>query len=133
MDQISSELKAHFLRLYAMAFTDDHFHPTELTMLYDFAKARGVNEIDLKNILTNPIHSASIPESLEERIEYLHDFAVMAWADGVIVEDEKNTLKKYCKLFGILDEQLDEFLEYLLESTQPGSSISKEAFIKELT
>ena len=44
MNEISAEIKGHFLRLYAMAFTDSNFHPTELDMLYSFAEERGVSK-----------------------------------------------------------------------------------------
>ena len=39
----------------------------------------------------------------------------MIWADGVVNEDERNTLLKYCKKFGFLDENLNELVDFLLE------------------
>ena len=102
MNEISAEIKGHFLRLYAMAFTDSNFHPTELDMLYSFAEEKGVSKDDLHSVLTSPIIETKIPEAPEDRIDHLYDFACMAWADGEVVEDEKNTLRKYCKLFKML-------------------------------
>ena len=132
MNDISAEIKGHFLRLYAMAFTDSNFHSAELDMLYEFAKERGVNKDDLHAVLTSPITETKIPENPEDRIDYLYDFACMAWADGGIVEDEMNTLKKYSKLFKIEDEEIEGFVIKLIDSTNPEKKIGKAEFIKSL-
>ena len=54
----------------------------------------------------------------------------MIWADNVITEDEKNTLIKYCKIFGFLDENVVELADYLLDCAQKG--LSKEDIINQL-
>lgn len=127
---ISTELKSHFLRLYQMAFSDDNFDVLELQMLYEFAKNRGISEEQLNNILLNPTNDTSIPENLDTRIEYLYDLALMIWADGVVTEDERNTLSKYCKRFNFLDENIEELTEYLLEKAK--NNIKKSVIINEL-
>ncbi|WP_242156375.1 hypothetical protein [Aestuariivivens sediminis] len=125
---ITTELKSHFLRLYQMAFSDDKFDILELKMLYKFAEDRGVSETQLNEILLNPSHDSSIPESLELRIEYLYDLAVMIWADKKITEDEYTTLKKYCKKFDFLDENIIELADYLLDCAK--KNMSKEEILK---
>lgn len=132
MNDISAEIKGHFLRLYAMAFTDSNFHSAELDMLYEFAKERGVNKDDLHSVLTSPITETKIPEDPKDRIDHLYDFACMAWADGEIVDDEINTLKKYSKLFEINNEELEEFIEKIIASSDPKSEGSKSEFINSL-
>ena len=128
--EISNELKTHFLRLYQIAFSDDNFDVLELQMLYDFAEQRGVSEEHLNNILLNPTNDNSIPETLEIRVEYLYDFALMIWADGKVTEDEKNTLKKYCKRFDFLSENIEELTSYLLKCAKEG--VKKEVIINDL-
>ena len=64
----------------------------------------------------------SIPESLETRIEYLYDLAIMIWVDGRVDDDEYITLKKYCKRFEFLDENIEQLADYLLESAKNGVS-----------
>ena len=108
--KISTELKSHFLRLYQMALTDDKFDIIELKTLYKFAEDR------------------NIPKDINTRIEYLYDLAFMILADGVITEDEKNTLIKYCKKFDFLEENAEKLSNYLLECVQNGTS--KEEIIK---
>ncbi|WP_298499826.1 hypothetical protein [uncultured Algibacter sp.] len=112
---ISTELKSHFLRLYQMAFSDDNFDVLEMQMLYKFANDRGFTKEQLDHILLNPSHESIIPESLEEKIEYLYDLALMIWADEVVTEDERITLKKYCLKFGFVEENIEELSQFLLK------------------
>tara|TARA_R110002012_G_scaffold201134_2_gene370103 strand:- start:3854 stop:4255 length:402 start_codon:yes stop_codon:yes gene_type:complete len=127
---ISTELKSHFLRLYQMAFSDDNFDVLELQMLYKFAEERGITKDQLNEILLNPSHDSSIPESLEKRVEYLYDLAVMIWADQKVTEDEYVTLKKYCKKFEFLEENISELADYLLDCAK--KDLSKEEIIKNI-
>lgn len=125
------QLKSHFLRLYQMALSDDKFDVLELQMLYHFADERGIPKEELDKLFLNPINSElSIPEELNVRIEYLYDFTRIIWADGKITDDEANMLKKYCKKFDFLDENIDELAKYLIDCVQRG--IQKEEIIKQL-
>ena len=128
---ISTELKSHFLRLYQMAFSDDNFDLLELQMLYKFAEEREISKEQLNEILLNPSHDSSIPKSLEKRVEYLYDLAVMIWADKKVTEDEYTTLKKYCKKFEFLYENITELADYLLDAAK--KNISKEEIINTIT
>ena len=127
---ITAELKSHFLRLYQMAFSDDNFDTLEMQMLYKFAEERGLSKEQLNEILLNPSHNTSIPETLEKRVEYLYDLAIMIWADEVITEDEYITLKKYCKKFEFLDENITELADYLLDAAK--RKVSKEEIINSI-
>lgn len=128
---ISAELKSHFLRLYQMAFADDNFDIMELQMLYQFADDRGIPAKELDKLLLNPVNNrASIPTDLNTKIEYLFDLSQMIIADGIITEDEKNTLKKYIKKFGFLEENIEELANYLLDFVQKGQT--KDVLISEL-
>ncbi len=125
---ITTELKSHFLRLYQMAFSDDNFDRLEMQMLYNFAEQRGLTKEQLNEILLNPSHDTAIPERLEARVEYLYDLAVMIWADEVVTEDEYITLKKYCRKFEFLDENITELADYLLEAAK--KKLPKEEIIQ---
>ena len=125
------ELKSHFLRLYQMALSDDKFDVLELQMLYHFADERGIPREELDKLFVNPINSAlSIPEELKTRIEYLYDFTRIIWADEKITIDELNMLKKYCKKFNFLDENIDELAGYLIDCVK--KNIQKEEIISQL-
>lgn len=128
---ISIQLKSHFLRLYQMALTDDNFDTLELQMLYHLAEERGVPREELDKLFLNPVNQeADIPEDLNIRIEYLYDLTRIMWADGKITDDELNTLKKYCKKFEFLDENIDELSSYLIDCVQ--KSIDKKEIINQL-
>lgn len=125
------ELKSHFLRLYQMALSDDNFDVLELQMLYQFADERGILREELDKLFLNPINSnLSIPNDLNTRIEYLYDLTRIIWADGQITIDEMNTLKKYCKKFEFLEENIDELANYLIDCVQKG--IGKQEIINQL-
>ena len=113
-----------------MAFSDDNFDVLELQMLYVFAQQRGVTEEQLNYILLHPTNDIYIPETLEMRVEYLYDLALMIWADGKETEDERNTLKKYCKRFEFLNENIEELTSYLLKCAKEG--VKKEVIINDL-
>lgn len=127
---ISIELKSHFLRLYQIALSDDNFSHLEMQLLYKFAEERAISKIELDNILTGYAGDVVIPETLENKIEYLYDFAIMIWADNIVSEDEKTALKKYIKSFGFLEDNIDELSEYLLNSAKQGKC--KSEILKEL-
>ncbi|WP_431165176.1 hypothetical protein [Tenacibaculum halocynthiae] len=130
MNEITTELKSHFLRLYQMAFSDDNFDVLEMQMLYKFAEERKVSRKELDTILLSPYHDSSIPNSLELKIEYLYDLAVMIWADEKVTNDEITTLKKYCSKFGFLEENLNELTDFLIENAK--RSTSKTELLKQL-
>lgn len=128
--EITTQLKSHFLRLYQIALADENFSHLEMQLLYKFAEERNVSSEELDKILTGSIGEITIPHALEERMEYLYDFAVMIWADQKITEDELSTLKKYCRKFEFLDENVDALAEYLIESAKENKS--KTEFLNEL-
>jgi uncharacterized tellurite resistance protein B-like protein len=125
------ELKSHFLRLYQMALSDDQFDVLELQMLYHFADERGVPKEELDKLFLNPISTdLIIPEELNTRIEYLYDLTRIIWADGKITDDELNMLKKYCRKFNFLDENINDLSSYLIDCVQ--KNIQKEEIISQL-
>lgn len=122
MNEITTELKSHFLRLYQMALSDNNFDVLEMKMLYKFASERNISKDELDSILLSEHQESKIPETLELKIEYLYDLAVMIWADGIVTEDEITTLKKYCVKFGFLDENIEEISNFLIKNAQNKTS-----------
>lgn len=127
---ITAELKGHFLRLYQMAMTDEDFSPSEWKMLYELAANKGIDKQNLDEILLNTTGQVEIPNDISKRIEYLYDLALMIWIDGEATPDEITTLKKYCRKFEFLEENIDELAKYLLESAKIKKS--KEQILAEL-
>ena len=116
-------LKSHFLNLYSIALSDLEIDTTELELLYKFGELRGITKEEINNIIISPDKiKFSIPESLEEKIEYLYEFAKMIWADGVVHNYERNALQRFCKNFGFVEENIEEISEFLLEEANKGTS-----------
>ncbi|WP_306352027.1 hypothetical protein [Flavobacterium sp. '19STA2R22 D10 B1'] len=128
---LTEELKSHFLRLYQIALSDDNFGVLELQMLYHFADERGVPKSEMEKLLLNPTqHESIIPNDITERINYLYDLTRMILVDDIVTEDEKNALKKYCKKFDFLEENIDDITTYLIDCVQKG--IQKDEIINQL-
>ena len=127
---ITAELKGHFLSLYQMAIADDNFSPSEWKMLYQFAKERNIPKEELDKLLLNPSTNIELPDTVEKRIEYLYDLTLMIWVDNVVTDDELTALKKYCKKFEFLDENIEELSQFLIESVKSGKS--KEEILNEI-
>lgn len=125
MESISIQLKSHFLRLYQIACSDENFEMLELKQLYQFASKRGVDTEQLQNILIDPVFRLSIPESVDERIEYLYDLAVMIWADQKVSDDEYNALKKFAKNFQFEEENIIRICDFLIECAKKDMSIQE--------
>ncbi len=123
--EIPLQLKSHFLRLYQIALSDENFNHLEMQLLYKFAEDRNISASELDKILSGSVGEVTIPKTLEERIEYLYDFAVMIWADEKITDDELQALKKYCKKFEFLDENIDGLTEYLLDSAKKNKTVKE--------
>lgn len=113
---LTPELKSHFLNLYQMALSDSHVDMKELETLYRLGASKGISQEEIDNLLLSPGDvTFSMPETVPEKIDYLYDLCLIAWADGVLEEDEKKTLASYCSRFGFRDENIHAICEFLLE------------------
>ncbi|WP_415324612.1 hypothetical protein [Chryseobacterium sp. MMS23-Vi53] len=122
-NQITENLKAHFLRLYQMAICDDDFSALELKMLYKCAEERGISSKNLDEILLNPINLKSlVPKTIEEKVDYLYDLTVMIWADGVVSPNEYSAMEKYVLMFGFMEENVKAIVDYLIEAVKIGKN-----------
>ncbi|WP_312902221.1 hypothetical protein [Chryseobacterium taichungense] len=125
-NQITENLKAHFLRLYQMAICDDDFSALELKMLYRSAEERGISSKNLDEVLLNPINIKSlVPKTIEEKVDYLYDLTVMIWADGVVSPNEYSAMQKYVLMFGFLEENVTAIVDYLIEAVKIGKNKSE--------
>ncbi|PXY39551.1 hypothetical protein DMB65_17170 [Flavobacterium cheongpyeongense] len=128
---ITLELKSHFLRLYQMALSDDQFNVLELQMLYHFADERGIPKEELDKLFLNPVSTDFIvPETLATKIEYLYDLARIIWADEKVTDDELNMLRKYCRKFNFIEENINDLSDYLIDCVQ--KNIGKQEIISQL-
>jgi uncharacterized tellurite resistance protein B-like protein len=129
---MDEKLKSHFLNLYCMTVADGNVSPKELEQMYKI----GVDyyqltpeEID-KTIISGDIVFYK-PETEEERVLYLYDLALIAYANGVVDEEEKLLLKKYAIKFDVALNQIETLIEFLLKNAK--EKLSHKELLKQLS
>ena len=116
---MTESLQSHFLNLYSMALSDSQIETLELEKLYTIAQEKGVEKSQIDQIILNPDKvKFTFPDTLEEKIVYLYDFAKIILADGRVDENERRTLEIFCKRFGFEDANIPVIAEFLIESAK---------------
>jgi len=113
------KLKSHFLNLYAMALSDSQIGTVELEMLYKIGEEKGVDKSQIDHVILNPGNvKFSLPETLNEKVIYLYDFAKIILADGVVDENERKMLELFCNRFGFEEENVSSIADFLIGSAK---------------
>ena len=108
-----------------MALSDTDFDPREAELLYKIGLEHGLNKSVIDEIVVTSGLRPVIPQTLEEKVSYLYDLARMAWADGVIEDEERIVLKKYVLRFGFEVNNADGIVDYLLDSVENGKTLEQ--------
>jgi len=112
---LTPELKAHFLNLYYMALSDSQVDIKELEMLYTIGETRGISRKEIETLLQQSSPADLMPpQTVLEKIDYLYDLSLIAWADGAVDSSERKTLELFCSRFGFRDENVSPICEFLL-------------------
>lgn len=123
---MSPSLKTHFLSLYSMALSDAEFHETEMLLLYELGNQRGIPKEEIDQLILNAATAPVIyPVSTAEKIEYLYDYARLILADGVVQEDERKTLEKFCLRFQFANEHVPVIAELLIEAARKHTPVEE--------
>jgi len=130
---MTSELHTHFLNLYSMALADSKFDEKEIAILYRVGEERGIPKETIDALLLSPPSSehVHIPDTLGEKIEYLYDYAKMILADGIVHNDEINTLQKFCAKFQFDEKNVPTIAQLLIEAAK--NNISKYELVQFVT
>lgn len=129
--EITKEKKMQFLDLYSMVMADGIAHPKEMEMLYRMGKDTfGLTEEEIVEELKTSGVSTFIPELPEEKISQLYKLAQIAWADGILKDEEINLLRRYAIRYGVEDSQVDELVNYLIDKAK--AEVSEQNVINEL-
>jgi uncharacterized tellurite resistance protein B-like protein len=116
---MNSSLQSHFLNLYSMALADTVFDEKEIATIYRIASEKGIPQSEIDAIILNPAKvTFEIPESLNEKIECLYDYARLILADGIIEDIEIKTLEKFCSKFNFQEENVPTIVQLLLEAAK---------------
>jgi hypothetical protein len=116
---MTESLKSHLLNLYALALTDAQFDEREIFLLYKIAGEKGIPKEKLDHLLLNPATlKFHFPDTLEERIGYLYDYAKMILADDHVDENEMKTLEKFCLRFDFDKQNAPVIVELLITAAK---------------
>lgn len=129
--ETNSKKKIQFLDLYCMVMADGIVHPKEMETLYRIGLENyGLSENEIDESIKSAGVSTVIPELPEERITVLYEMALIAWADGVLDESERNMLRRYASLYGVNESNINELVDYLLDKAK--NNTDEQEVIKEL-
>lgn len=130
MDE-KAKVKMRFLNLYCMVMADGIVHPKEMETLYRIGtKTYGLTLEEITESVKSSGISSVIPELPEERISMLYEMALIAWADGEVENSERNLLRRYAIRYGIVEEYIDQLVDFLLEKAK--NNIKVEDIVNEL-
>ena len=117
---MTAELQLHFLNLYSMALADAEFDEKEIAVLYRLGEEKGIAKETIDAMLLNPPlpGDLNVPETLDEKIGYLYDYAQMILADGIVHEDEVKTLEKFCIKFQFEENNVPVIAQLLIEAAR---------------
>ena len=116
-------LKSRFLSLYCMVMADGVIEAKELETLYRIGRENyhlTAEEIN-KNVVSAGT-SFVAPDKIEDRISILYEMAEIAWADGVIDDNEKSLLARYAVRLGFKEENAEGISEFMLQQVKDGVS-----------
>lgn len=103
---------AHFAALASLAAVDGEVNPSEKRILDRFAYKMGISELEYKEVMKKENKYPLDPSnSLEERLERLHDLFKIIFADHDIDDEEMVLLKKYAIGLGFPDKKADRIIE----------------------
>lgn len=120
---MDKRLRSHFLSLYRMIVADSEISTKEKIELYNIGKSYyGLTEEEINSVVFSDEVIFYIPETEEEKILYLYDLSLIAYANNVVAEEEKLLLYEYAKKYGVLENQVEELISFLLEKASQHKS-----------
>ncbi|MBQ7041116.1 MAG: TerB family tellurite resistance protein [Muribaculaceae bacterium] len=123
---MNEKLKSHFLSLYCMIVSDNEVSPSELEELYRIAhQFYGYSEEEINSTVLSQGTALYNPDTIEEKLQYLYELALIACADGIIKQEEIQLLKYYALEFGFKKENIDEIVEFLIANAKEKNEVNE--------
>lgn len=116
---MTNTLQSHFLNLYSMALADFQIETVELETIYYIGQKKGIEKSEIDELILHPDKVRfTLPETLEEKIIYLYDFAKIIIADGIEDKNEIKSLELFCNRFGFEEINAPAITEFLINSAK---------------
>ena len=95
----------HFAAIVNLATVDGDINAEEEVQLQRFARKLDIGEAEYSKVLENPsAFPIQPPNTVERRLERLHDLFVIIFADHIIDDEEAELIKKYAIGLGFSTE-----------------------------
>lgn len=110
-----------FRNLILMAASDGLMAEAELRMLSDRAAEWGITDDQFEDAIHDAIHGRAeltLPESEQERIDFLKDMIRMMAADGRMTEGEKQLFALASGVMGIESGRLNQLIDEVLNDEE---------------
>lgn len=102
----------HFAAIVNLAAIDGEINSKEEIQLQRFARKLDIDESEYKKVLQNPsAFPIQPPNTVERRLERLHDLFTIIYSDHDIDEEEAELLKKYAIGLGFSSETSDAIIK----------------------
>lgn len=101
----------HFAAIVNLAAVDGEINAQEEIQLQRFARKLDIDESEYSKVLQNPTSfPMQAPNTVERRLERLHDLFTIIFSDHVIDDEEAGLLKKYAIGLGFSSETSDAII-----------------------
>jgi len=119
MDEV---MKWHFFNLYCLALSDEEFDFTERQLLYSIGLEHGYTPEMINEVILTANIKPVVPDTLAGKVECLYDLVRLAWADGQVMPEEYELIKKCVIRYGFLPENANGIVDYFVESVKDNKS-----------
>lgn len=116
---MEENVKSQFLALYCMILADGVIDAREMKTLYKIGmEDYGLSTEEINSAVQEQGTSFKFPTTIEGKVKFLYHMCVIAWADGVIDETEKNMVQKYAIRMGFDENNAEQIADYLLQQVK---------------
>lgn len=106
----------HFAAIVNLAAIDGDINPEEEIQLQRFARKLDIGESEYSKVLENPTaFPIQPPNTVERRLERLHDLFVIVFADHTIDDQEAELIKRYAIGLGFSTETSEAIIKRSIE------------------
>ena len=119
-------LKSQFLSLYHMILADGIIDARELETLYKIGiEQYHLTQEEITAVVRDAGSSFILPTTLQGKVQFLYNLAMIALADGTVDPEEKALLNRYITRMGFEDANADGIAEFLFESIRNDKSFDE--------
>jgi len=102
----------HFASIVNLASVDGEINEKERVLLERFARKLDISEQEYNMVIKNPQEfPISAYNSVEKRLERLHDLFKIIFADNEIDQEEQTLIKRYAIGLGFSDENAEKIIK----------------------